>query len=56
MIRYTSAYHMNRILTLNRAYRTIHRHGEFKMSFFFGGGGGLKFMFSFDLNKLLDFF
>ena len=41
---------MNRILSMNCTYRTIHKHMGLKCVFF-----GLKFVILFDLNKLLDF-
>ena len=41
---------MNRIVSVNRKYRTIHRHVGLKWVFLF------KFVVLFDLNKLLDFF
>ena len=40
---------MNRIVSVNRTYRTIHRHVGLKWVFL------LKFVVLFDLNKLLDF-
>ena len=41
---------MNRIVSVNRTYRTIHRHVGLKWVFW------LKFVVLFNLNKLLDFF
>ena len=49
IVRYIDAYHMNHIVSVNRTYRTIHRHVGLKWVFL------LKFMVLFDLNKLLDF-
>ena len=49
IVRYISAYCMNRIVSVNRTYRTIHRHVGLKWVFL------LKFLVWFDLNKLLDF-
>ena len=40
---------MNYIVSVNRMYRTIHRHVSLKWVFL------LKFVILFDLNKLLDF-
>ena len=51
---YINEYCMNRIVSLNRAKRTIHRYESLKWVFFFFFG--LKFVILFDLNKLLDFF
>ena len=41
---------MNRIISINRMFRTIYRHVGLKWVFL------LKFVVLFDLNKLLDFF
>ena len=41
---------MNRIVSVNRTYRTIHRHVGLKLVFW------LKFVVLFDSNKLLDLF
>ena len=41
---------INRIVSVNRTYRTIHRHVGLKLVFL------LKFVVLFNLNKLLDFF
>ena len=50
IIWYTVTYCMNRIVSVNRTYRTIHRHIGLKWVFL------LKFVVLFDLNKLLDIF
>ena len=49
IIWYISAYRMNCIISVNRPYRTIHRHVGLKWVFL------LKFVVLFDLNKLLEF-
>ena len=49
IIWYTGTYCMNRIVSVNRTYCTIHKHIGLKWVFL------LKFVVLFDLNKLLDF-
>ena len=49
IVRYIGAYRMNRIVSVNPTYCTIHRHMGLKWFFL------LKFVVLFDLNKLLDF-
>ena len=46
---YIGVYRMNRVVSVNCTYRTIHRHMGLKWVFL------LKFVILFDLNKLLDF-